>query len=369
MKKTPLCDYHEKAGAKMQEFAGYYMPIEYIGINEEHRTVREQAGLFDVSHMGDIWVRGPKALEFLQRVSSNDAAALADGQVQYACFPNEQGGIVDDFLTYRMSSEEYLLVVNAANLDKDWAWLSKHAEALGMKVGTELVNASDQMAQVAVQGPLAMKVVQKLVNEPVEDMKYYTFKYVELAGIPNVILSITGYTGAGGCEIYASSKDIVKIWDALLEAGKAEGLKPAGLGARDTLRLEMGFCLYGHDINDTTSPIAAGLGWITKLTDGKKDMVARAQIEKVKADGPVEKLVGFEMIDKGIPRQHYTIVDAQGNAIGEVTSGTMSPSLKLGIGLGYVKKEFSKVGTEIFIQIRGRNLKAQVVKVPFYKGK
>lgn len=367
MKKTPLCAFHEKSGAKMQEFAGYFMPIEYVGINEEHRMVREQAGIFDVSHMGDIWVKGPKALEFLQRVSSNDVSALQDGQVQYACFPNEQGGIIDDFLTYRMNENEYLLVVNAANLDKDWAWLCKQGEALGMKVEQDLVNASDAMAQVAVQGPLAMKVVQKLVGEPVEDMKYYTFRYVTLAGVPNVILSITGYTGAGGCEIYCASGDVEKIWNAVLEAGKEEGLKPAGLGARDTLRLEMGFCLYGHDINETTSPIAAGLGWITKLTDNKKDMVARSLIEKVKADGPVEKLVGFEMIDKGIPRQHYPIVDAAGNTIGEVTSGTMSPSLKLGIGMGYVKKEFSKTDTEIFIQVRGKNLKAKVVKLPFYK--
>ncbi len=368
MKKTPLCAVHEALGAKMQEFAGYFMPIEYVGINEEHRTVREQAGIFDVSHMGDIWVQGPKAVELLQRVGSNDVEALTDGQVQYCCFPNNEGGIVDDFLTYRISAEKYLLVVNAANLDKDWAWLCQHAEALGMKVGVDLVNASEEMSQVAVQGPLAMKIVQKLVAEPVEEMKYYTFKYVEMAGVKNVLLSITGYTGAGGCEIYCANADIVKIWNALIEAGKEEGLRPAGLGARDTLRLEMGFCLYGHDINDTTSPIAAGLGWITKLTNNKPNLVARALIEKVKSEGPVSKLVGFEMVDKGIPRQHYPIVDAEGAVIGEVTSGTMSPSLKKAIGMGYVKKEFSKAGTEIYIQVRGKNLKAQVVKVPFYKG-
>lgn len=368
MKKTPLCAVHEALGAKMQEFAGYFMPIEYVGINEEHRTVREQAGIFDVSHMGDIWVQGPKAVELLQRVGSNDVEALTDGQVQYCCFPNNEGGIVDDFLTYRISAEKYLLVVNAANLDKDWAWLCQHAEALGMKVGVDLVNASEEMSQVAVQGPLAMKIVQKLVAEPVEEMKYYTFKYVEMAGVKNVLLSITGYTGAGGCEIYCANADIVTIWNALIEAGKEEGLRPAGLGARDTLRLEMGFCLYGHDINDTTSPIAAGLGWITKLTDNKPNLVARALIEKVKSEGPVSKLVGFEMVDKGIPRQHYPIVDAEGAVIGEVTSGTMSPSLKKAIGMGYVKKEFSKAGTEIYIQVRGKNLKALVVKVPFYKG-
>ena len=367
MKKTPLCAIHEALGAKMQEFAGYLMPIEYVGINEEHRTVREQAGIFDVSHMGDIWVKGPKAIELLQRVGSNDVEALVDGQVQYCCFPNNEGGIVDDFLTYRFGAEEYLLVVNAANLDKDWAWLCQHAEALGMKPGVDLINDSEKMSQVAVQGPLAMKVVQKLVPEPVEDMKYYTFKCVEMAGVKNVILSITGYTGAGGCEIYCANEDIVKIWNALIEAGKEEGIRPAGLGARDTLRLEMGFCLYGHDINDTTSPIAAGLGWITKLTDNKKNLVARPLIEKVKTEGPTSKLVGFEMIDKGIPRQHYPIVDAQGTVIGEVTSGTMSPSLKKAIGMGYVAKDFSKTGTEIYIQVRGKNLKAQVVKIPFYK--
>lgn len=368
MKKTPLCAVHEALGAKMQEFAGYFMPIEYVGINEEHRTVREQAGIFDVSHMGDIWVQGPKAVELLQRVGSNDVEALTDGQVQYCCFPNNEGGIVDDFLTYRISAEKYLLVVNAANLDKDWAWLCQHAEALGMKLGVDLVNASEEMSQVAVQGPLAMKIVQKLVAEPVEEMKYYTFKYVEMEGVKNVLLSITGYTGAGGCEIYCANADIVTIWNALIEAGKEEGLRPAGLGARDTLRLEMGFCLYGHDINDTTSPIAAGLGWITKLTDNKPNLVARALIEKVKSEGAVSKLVGFEMVDKGIPRQHYPIVDAEGAVIGEVTSGTMSPSLKKAIGMGYVKKEFSKAGTEIYIQVRGKNLKALVVKVPFYKG-
>lgn len=366
MKKTPLCALHEALGAKMQEFAGYLMPIEYTGINDEHTTVRERAGIFDVSHMGDIWVKGPKAVALLQQVSSNDVEALADGQVQYCCFPNNKGGIIDDFLTYRLGAEEYLLVVNAANLDKDWAWLCQHAEALGMKPGVDLINDSEEMSQVAVQGPLAMKIVQKLVAEPVEDMKYYTFRMVELAG-KQVILSITGYTGAGGCEIYCANADIVDVWNALLEAGKEEGLRPAGLGARDTLRLEMGFCLYGHDINDTTSPIAAGLGWITKLTDNKKNLVARAMIETVKAEGPAQKLVGFEMVDKGIPRQHYPIVDAEGREIGEVTSGTMSPSLKKAIGLGYVSKDFSKVGTEIYIQVRGKNLKAQVVKIPFYK--
>lgn len=366
MKKTPLCALHEALGAKMQEFAGYLMPIEYTGINDEHTTVRERAGIFDVSHMGDIWVKGPKAVALLQQVSSNDVEALADGQVQYCCFPNNEGGIVDDFLTYRLGAEEYLLVVNAANLDKDWAWLCQHAEALGMKPGVDLINDSEEMSQVAVQGPLAMKIVQKLVAEPVEDMKYYTFRMVEMAG-KQVLLSITGYTGAGGCEIYCANPDIVDVWNALLEAGKEAGLRPAGLGARDTLRLEMGFCLYGHDINDTTSPIAAGLGWITKLTDNKKNLVARTLIEKVKAEGPAQKLVGFEMVDKGIPRQHYPIVDAEGREIGEVTSGTMSPSLKKAIGLGYVSKDFSKVGTEIYIQVRGKNLKAQVVKIPFYK--
>lgn len=368
MKETPLCGRHQALGAKMAEFAGYNMPIEYTGIREEHCAVRETVGVFDVSHMGEIWVKSPRAVEFLQAVTSNDVAALQDGGVQYSCFPNAEGGIIDDFLTYRMDADTYLLVVNAANIEKDWRWLCERAKEYGIEPGQTLLNKSEQTGQLAVQGPLAMRVVQKLVNEPVEDLKYYTFKYVTLAGVPNVLLSITGYTGAGGCEIYCDSKDVCAIWDALFEAGKAEGIRPVGLGARDTLRLEMGFCLYGHDIDDSTSPIEAGLGWITKLTEGKMALVGRERIEAVKAAGPQRKLVGFVMQEKGIPRQHYPIVDGTGAVIGEVTSGTMSPSLKVGLGMGYVKKEFAKADTPIFVEVRGKRLEAKVVKVPFYKG-
>jgi aminomethyltransferase len=364
MKETPLHSRHVALGAKMAEFAGYDMPIEYTGINDEHLTVRHGVGVFDVSHMGEIWVQGQQAVEFLQRVISNDATALADGGVQYSYFPNPTGGIIDDFLNYRLSPNRYLLVVNAANLEKDWAWLSQEAKRFD---GVELQNSSLETGQLAVQGPLAMKVVQKLVDEPIEDLKYYTFKIVTLAGQPGVILSATGYTGAGGCEIYCKSEQLAHIWDALMEAGKPEGIKPAGLGARDTLRLEMGFCLYGHEINDETSPIEAGLGWVTKLKEGK-DMIGKDPIAAVKAAGPRRKLVGFEMVDKGIPRQHYRILDAQGNPIGEVTSGTMSPCMKIGIGMGYVLKEHAAVEGEIFIEIRNKPLKAKVVKLPIYKG-
>ena len=366
MKETPLHSRHVALGAKMAEFAGYDMPIEYVGINEEHRNVRSHAGIFDVSHMGDIWVKGPRAIEFLQHVTSNNVAALEDGQVQYSCFPNEAGGIKDDFLNYRINAETFLLVVNAANVEKDWDWLCQHAKAFGLTPGKELYDASGEISQVAVQGPLAMQVVQKLVDEPVTDMKYYTFKKVNLAGVKDVILSITGYTGADGCEIYCANEDVAHIWDELLRVGKAENLQPAGLGARDTLRLEMGFCLYGHDINEETSPIAAGLGWITKLMDGK-EMIGKEQIAKVKAEKPARKLIGFEMVDKGIPRQHYPIVNAEGATIGEVTSGTMSPMMKIGIGMGYVDSAYAKADTEIFILVRNKQLRAKVVKLPIYK--
>lgn len=351
----------------MVEFAGYCMPVEYSGINDEHQNVRKGVGVFDVSHMGDIWVKGPKAEAFLQTVSSNDVSALSDGGVQYACFPNEQGGIIDDFLTYRINSETYLLVVNAANEEKDWNWLCKQGEKFGLTPGKELYNASGEISQLAVQGPLAMKVVQKITEQPVEDMKYYTFKKVDIAGIHDAILSITGYTGAGGCEIYVDNKDVVKLWDALMKAGEEFGIKPTGLGARDTLRLEMGFCLYGNDITDETSPIEAGLGWITKLVEPKKEMVGREHVEKIKAEGVKRKLVGFVMQEKGIPRQHYEICNAEGKAIGEVTSGTQSPMMKVGIGMGYVEKEHSKVDSEIYIKVRDKLLKAKVVKLPIYQ--
>lgn len=361
MKNTAFTKIHESLGAKMVPFAGFYMPVQYEGLLIEHETVRKSVGVFDVSHMGQIWVKGPKALDLVQWISSNDASKLTDGKIQYCCFPNFEGGIVDDFLTYRIDAETYLLVVNASNTEKDWNWLNAQN-----KFGAELYNASDEISQLAVQGPLALRAMQKLTDTPILDMEYYTFKKLNLAGVKDVILSINGYTGAGGCEIYFSNEDAEKIWKAVFEAGAEFGIKPIGLGARDTLRLEMGFCLYGNDINDTTSPIEAGLGWITKFTD-TKDFINKEYLLKQKNEGVSKKLVGFEMIDKGIPRQHYAIQDADGNVIGEVTSGTQSPSLKIALGMGYVQTEYIKPGTEIFINIRDKALKAKVVKVPFYK--
>lgn len=350
----------------MVPFTGFNMPVEYTGINDEHLTVREKLGVFDVSHMGEVWVKGPKAFDFLQYVTSNDVAALVDGKVQYSCYPNGKGGIVDDLLVYRVNAETYLLVINAANVEKDWNWMVSHAPKFGLVVGKDLYNASDEIAQLAVQGPLALKAMQKLTAASVEDMEYYTFKKITFAGINDVIFSTTGYTGAGGCEIYCANRDADKLWKAVFEAGAEYGIKPIGLGARDTLRLEMGFCLYGNDINDTTSPIEAGLGWITKFAD-HKNFIDKDYMLKQKAEGLQRKLVGFEMVDRGIPRQHYEIKDAKGNVIGEVTSGTMSPMMKIGIGMGYVKPEFSKPDSEIFISIRDKNLKAKVVKLPIYK--
>lgn len=363
MKTTVFKEKHEAMGGKMVPFAGFYMPVQFEGINIEHQTVREALGVFDVSHMGEIWVEGPKAYELVQRVSSNDISVLSEGKVQYTCFPNDKGGIVDDFLVYHFSREKYLLVVNASNIEKDWNWLKEQNKS----IGAELRNASDDTAQLAVQGPLALKAMQKLTSEPIEDMPFYTFKVVEFAGVKDVLVSTTGYTGAGGCEIYFPNEKGVKIYDKVLEAGDEFGIKPIGLAARDTLRLEMGFCLYGNDIDDTTSPIEAGLGWITKFVDGN-NFVNRENLEKQKQDGVTRKLIGFELLDKGIARQHYRIQDAEGNVIGEVTSGTMSPSLKKPIGMGYVKSEFAKTGTEIFVEIRGKALKAVVVKRPFYQG-
>ncbi len=363
MKTTVFKDKHEAMGAKMVDFAGYYMPVQFEGVNVEHQTVREAVGVFDVSHMGEIWVEGPKAYELVQKVSSNDIAVLSQGKVQYTCFPNDKGGIVDDFLVYHFSREKYLLVVNASNIEKDWNWLVKQNEG----VGAQLSNASDETSLLAVQGPLALKAMQKLTDEPIEDMPFYTFKVLEFAGVKDVLLSTTGYTGAGGCEIYIPNESGPEIYDAILEAGEEFGIKPVGLAARDTLRLEMGFCLYGNDINDETSPIEASMGWLTKFTDGN-DFINRDYLEKQKQEGVSRKLIGFELLDKGIARQHYPIKDAQGQTIGEVTSGTMSPSLKKAIGMGYVKKPFAKSGTDIFIEIRGKLVKAQVVKRPFYKG-
>ena len=365
MKTTAFTKYHIAAGAKMAEFAGYNMPIEFTGINDEHMAVRNGAGVFDVSHLGEIWVKGPKALDLLQRITTNDVSKLFDGKVQYSCMPNGHGGIVDDILVYRVDAETYMLCVNAANIEKDWNHICEQGRALGMEAGhgKELYNASDEICQLAVQGPLAMKVVQKMCAEPVEDMEYYTFKKMKVAGC-DAILSITGYTGSGGCEIYVANEDGDKLWKALWEAGGEYGLKNIGLGARDTLRLEKGFCLYGNDIDDTTSPIEGGLGWITKFAEGK-DFIDRALMEKQKAEGVTRKLVGFRMIDRGIPRHGYKIAAADGEEIGHVTSGTMSPCLKVGFGLGYVKPEYAKPGTEVAVVIREKPLRAEVVKIPF----
>ena len=363
MKNTAFTKMHEALGAKMVEFAGYNMPVQFEGINIEHKTVRTGVGVFDVSHMGEVWVKGPKAFEFVQKVTSNDVAKLADGKIQYTCFPNDKGGIVDDLLVYRIDAETYLLVINASNIQKDWQWMNDQNDA-----GAALYNASDEIAQLAVQGPKALETLQELTGTDLSDIPFYTFKKIEFAGVKDVIMSATGYTGEkNSFEIYFANKDGEAIWNKVFEAGKEFGIKAIGLAARDTLRLEMGFCLYGNDINDTTSPIEAGLGWITKFVDGN-DFVMREYHQKIKEDGPQKRLRGFEMIDKGIPRQHYEICDADGNIIGEVTSGTMSPSLKKPIGIGYVKTEFSKFDSEIFIKVRNKLLKARIVRFPFYKG-
>ena len=361
MKTTPFTEKHISLGAKMHEFAGYNMPIEYSGIIDEHMTVCQSVGVFDVSHMGELWVKGPHALEFLQEVTSNNVALLTPGKIQYTCFPNETGGIVDDLLVYAYEPEKYLLVVNAANIDKDWNWCVSHN-----RVGAELENSSDRMAQLAVQGPKATATLQKLTSVDLSAIPYYHFTVGDFAGVSNVILSNTGYTGAGGFELYFYPQDSMKIWDAIFEAGEEYGIKPAGLGCRDTLRMEMGFCLYGNDIDDTTSPLEAGLGWITKFVEGK-NFTNREALEKQKAEGVSRKLVGFEMIDRGIPRHGYNLMDAEGRVIGHVTSGTMSPTRKVGIGMGYVEIAHAKVGTEIYLDNRGRKLKAQVVKPPFRK--
>ena len=361
MKTTPFTETHIALGAKMHEFAGYNMPIEYSGIIDEHMTVCNGVGVFDVSHMGEFWVKGPNALEFLQQVTSNNVAILPIGKAQYTCFPNEEGGIVDDLLVYHYEDEKYLLVVNAANIEKDWNWCVSHNQ-----VGAELENSSDRMAQLAIQGPKATEVLQRLTSVNLSEIPYYAFATGEFAGCSNVIISNTGYTGAGGFELYFYPEDGKKIWNAIFEAGAPEGIKPIGLGARDTLRLEMGFCLYGNDLSDTTSPLEAGLGWITKFIEGK-NFTARAILEKQKAEGVTRKLVAFEMIDRGIPRHGYKLVNAEGEEIGEVTSGTMSPTRKIGIGMAYVAKAYTAIDTEIFIDVRGRKLKVKVVKAPFRK--
>ena len=361
MKTTPFTEKHISLGAKMHEFAGYNMPIEYSGIIDEHLTVCNAVGVFDVSHMGEFWVKGPNALAFLQKVTSNNVAVLTPGKIQYTCFPNDKGGIVDDLLVYQYEPEKYMLVVNAANIEKDWDWCVSHNTE-----GAELENASDHMAQLAVQGPKAILALQKLTDIDLASIPYYTFKVGKFAGEENVIISNTGYTGAGGFELYFYPNVADTIWKAVFEAGEEFDIKPIGLGARDTLRLEMGFCLYGNDLDDTTSPIEAGLGWITKFIEGK-EFINRPMLEKQKAEGVTRKLVGFEMVDRGIPRHGYELVNSDGEKIGIVTSGTMSPTRKIGIGMGYVKPEYSKAGTEICIDVRGRKLKAVVVKPPFRK--
>ena len=361
MKTTPFTEKHIALGAKMHEFAGYNMPIEYSGIIDEHLTVCQGVGVFDVSHMGEFWVKGPEALAFLQKVTSNNVAVLTPGKIQYTCFPNDKGGIVDDLLVYQYEPEKYMLVVNAANIEKDWDWCVSHNTE-----GAELENASDHMAQLAVQGPKAILALQKLTDIDLSSIPYYTFKVGKFAGEENVIISNTGYTGAGGFELYFYPNVADTIWKAVFEAGEEFDIKPIGLGARDTLRLEMGFCLYGNDLDDTTSPIEAGLGWITKFIEGK-EFINRPMLEKQKAEGVTRKLVGFEMVDRGIPRQGYDLVNSDGEKIGIVTSGTMSPTRKIGIGMGYVKPEYSKADTEICIDMRGRKLKAVVVKPPFRK--
>jgi len=356
MKNTPFTENHILLGAKMHEFAGYNMPIEYSGINDEHMTVRTSVGVFDVSHMGEIWVKGPKALELIQKLCSNDASKLTVGQAQYSCFPNGKGGIVDDIIVYYFEPEKYMLVVNASNVEKDWNWLNANNT-----VNAELENASDHTAQLAVQGPRATEMLQKLTSVDLSQVPYYHFTVGDFAGVENVILSNTGYTGAGGFELYFYPEFGKQIWNAIFETGKEYGIKPIGLGARDTLRLEKGFCLYGNDIDDTTSPIEAGLGWITKFAEGK-NFTDRALLEKQKTEGTTRKLVRFELNERGIPRHGYEIVDANDNIIGHVTSGTMLPDSKKGIGMGYVNAPHFKSGESIFIKIRNKNMEAVIVK-------
>ncbi len=358
MKETALTGLHIALGAKMAEFAGYNMPIVYSGINEEHRAVRNSVGVFDVSHMGEFMLKGEKALDLIQLITTNDASKLADGKVQYSCMPNDKGGIVDDLLVYRWNESEYYLVVNASNIEKDWNWIKLHNT-----FGVEMTNMSDDMSLLAVQGPNALKTLQKLTDINLSAIPYYAYAAGKMAGLDDVIISNTGYTGAGGFEIYVWNKDARAMWDAVFEAGKEFGIVPCGLACRDTLRLEKAFCLYGHDIDDTTSPIEAGLGWITKFT---KNFVMSDYHRSIKENGPKKKLIGFEITEKGkIPRQHFKIKDAEGNEIGEVTSGTQSPTLGKAIGMAYVKTEFSSLGSEIFVEIRNQPVKAVVVKTPF----
>jgi aminomethyltransferase len=358
MKNIALVEKHIALGGKMVPFAGYNMPVQYEGVTIEHETVRNAVGVFDVSHMGEFVLKGPNALALIQKFSSNDASVLVDGKAQYSCMPNGKGGIVDDLIIYKVNSEEYFIVVNASNIEKDWNWISSLND-----LGVEMQNLSDEYSLLAIQGPKAAEAMQSLTEVNLKDMVYYTFQHGTFAGIENVMISATGYTGSGGFEIYVKNKDVEQVWDRVFEAGKSFGIKPIGLAARDTLRLEMGFCLYGNDIDDTTSPLEAGLGWITKFT---KDFTDSDFLKKQKEEGVTRKLVAFEMIERGIPRHDYPIVDAEGTVIGKVNSGTMSPSMKIGIGLGYVTVENSALDSEIFVEIRDKGVKAKVVKLPFY---
>ena len=360
MKNTALTHIHEQLGAKMVPFAGYNMPVQYEGINIEHETVRTAVGVFDVSHMGEFLIEGTTALDLVQKVTTNDASKLEIGDAQYSCMPNSTGGIVDDLIVYRIKENTYLLVVNASNIEKDWNWISENNS-----MNAEMKNISEGYSLLAIQGPKAVEAMQSLTSEDLSAIKFYTFKIGDFAGIEHVIISATGYTGSGGFEIYCKNNEVEQIWTKVFEAGKAFGIKPIGLAARDTLRLEMGYCLYGNDINDTTSPIEAGLGWITKFT---KDFVNSEALKKQKEEGVTKKLIAFELTEKGIPRQGYEIVNENETVIGEVTSGTMSPSLKKGIGLGYVTTAYAKRDTEIFIQVRKKAIPAKIVRLPFYKG-
>ncbi|WP_299897246.1 glycine cleavage system aminomethyltransferase GcvT [uncultured Aquimarina sp.] len=360
MKNTALTETHMALGAKMVPFAGYNMPVSYEGVNVEHETVRNGVGVFDVSHMGEFLITGPNALELIQKVTSNDASKLVDGKAQYSCLPNDKGGIVDDLIVYRLEEEKYLLVVNASNIQKDWDWIQSHNT-----MNAKMRDLSEDYSLLAIQGPKAAQAMQSLTSVDLEALKFYTFQVADFAGIEHVIISATGYTGSGGFEIYCKNSEVQQIWDKVFEAGADFDIKPIGLAARDTLRLEMGYCLYGNDINDETSPIEAGLGWITKFS---KDFINSEELAKEKERGAERKLVGFELDERGIPRHDYDIVDGNGNAIGIVTSGTMSPSLGKGIGLGYVPTVFASPGSKINIQVRKKAIPATVVKLPFYKG-
>jgi len=361
MKNTALTQIHEELGAKMVPFAGFNMPVQYEGVNVEHECVREGVGVFDVSHMGEFLLTGPGALDLIQKVTTNDASVMGIGRAQYSCMPNGKGGIVDDLIIYRIKEEQYLLVVNASNIEKDWDWISSHNT-----FDVEMRNLSDDYSLLAIQGPKAIDAMQSLTSIDLSAIKYYHFEVADFAGIEHVIISATGYTGSGGFEIYCKNSEAEQVWNKVFEAGKEFGIKPIGLAARDTLRLEMGFCLYGNDIDDTTSPLEAGLGWITKLQKDA-DFIDKDRLSKLKEEGIQRKLVAFEMIDRGIPRHDYEIADANDNIIGRVTSGTMSPSMKKAIGLGYVTAENSSIDSEIYIKVRNKSLKAQVVKLPFYK--